>query len=239
MAEDEKEQKKKLVCIIVIGVVILLYIFRFITEGKDKVTTMELNAMSYAEIAETLKELGIEGITDEMVAELEANSAQMPPEILFNKTATLLSSAGIGNFDYETWDWTPSSNSVYCFDVEIFNLEKMYTFFLQGVAAIGKGELDFTNIKEDLSEVDWEAGTGKRSVTFDWNEKTYTIEAEDMGDWFDMKVADELSKIIEAQGGSKKLYFTTDGYQACIIFYCDEAWAETFREKTGLPLEAD
>lgn len=191
---------------------------------------------SYAEIAEILKELGIGGITDELITELENAYALMPPEILINKTATTLTYIGAGQIDYDTWEWVPDKNGVYTFDVEVFNLEKIYTFFLQGVSALGDGELNFTNIQEDLSDVNWENGTGTRSVTFDWNGETYTLEAENMGDWFDLSVADQLNQIIISKGGEKRLYFTSDGYQECIIFYRDEAWAKSFEEKTGLEL---
>ena len=50
-------------------------------------------------------------------------------------------------------------------------------------------------------------------------------------------MAEGLNEIIAAEGGSKKLYFASDGYQECIVFYCDKEWADNFEFKTGLKLE--
>lgn len=196
-----------------------------------------MNGKSFAQTAGTLKELGIEGLTDELVAGTEAGYANMPADVEFDRTVALLTAVGTGDYDYDTWDWTPTNHSVYSFDVEVFNVSQMYTFFLRGVSAIGDGELEFGNISENTDNVDWKAGTGKRSVTFDWNGKTYTLEGENQDDWFDFEVANQLNKVIMEQGGSKKLYFASDGYQECIVFYCDDDWAKLFYEKTGLKLE--
>lgn len=230
-------------------ILILLFIIQYIQTPTERIDInlkeTIMNQKSFAEIAEILKELGIEGLTDEIVKEMDDNYASLPEEILMdmmeveepNKTASLLSAIGRGEYDYETWDWTPGSHSVYAFDVEVMNVSQMYTFFLRGVSAIGDGELDFTNIIEDTSGVDWEAGTGKRRITFDWKGSTYTMEAEDDYDWFDFQVAEQLNEIIAAKGGSKKLYFASDGYQECIVFYCDKDWAKKFEIKTVLELE--
>lgn len=51
----------------------------------------------------------------------------MPPEVELNKAAMLLTVLGQGNYDYENMTWTPYENGVYTFDVEFFNVEKMYT----------------------------------------------------------------------------------------------------------------
>ncbi|MCM1156622.1 MAG: hypothetical protein NC314_03185 [Roseburia sp.] len=160
---------------------------------------------TYVEIAEILKKFEIGGITDQMLAELEASAAQKPPEVMFNKTAVLLSMLGCGDHDYKNWSWTPSANGVYSFDVEVFNVGKMYTDFLTGVSALDKEELDFKNIKEDTGNVDWEAGAGTRTVTFEWNGQTFSLEATDENDWFDLNVARELNKIIIENGNGRRL----------------------------------
>ena len=199
-------------------------------------TGMNMEGKSYAEIAEVLKEFGISGISDETIKELEESYAQLPPDVMFSKTATLLSFAGRGDMNYDTMEWTPSKNGVYSFDVEVFRNDTMYADFLLGISAIGGDELVFQNIKEDTSEVNWREGTGKRSVSFEWNGNTYVLEAEMMHDWFDLEVADALNQIIISNGNGKKLYFASDGYQECIVFYCDEDWAKEFEDKTGLDL---
>lgn len=194
------------------------------------------NQKSYAEIAVILKKYGIGGISDTLITRLEESAKNIPPEVLLNKTAILLTEIGCGTTDYDTWEWTPFRNGVYSFDVEILNVEKMYTNFLLGIAAIGEGELDFKNITEDISGVDWEQGTGKRTVSFEWNGCTYTLEAKCLHDWFDPNFAAELNKIIIAQGNGKRLYFTDDGYQQCIVFYRTNDWADAFQKETGLLL---
>lgn len=235
-----------------IGIMAVILILLCIIQGMYSLGEAGIGSMgtlkdqrSFAEIAETLKELGIEGITDEIVEEMDSNYASMPGEVFgdilgtegLNKTAALLTAVGSGEYDYDTWEWTPGESNVYAFDVEVFNIAQMYTFFLRGVSAIGEGELDFTNVKEDMSNVDQETGTGKRRVTFEWKGSAYTLEAEENQDWFDFQVAEKLNEIIAAQGGSKKLYFASDGYQECIVLYGDKNWAKEFEQRTGLELE--
>ena len=191
---------------------------------------------SVDELALAMREHGISGITDERVEELRQLSGAMPEGLVFSLAGSLLSDAGSGEYDYETDTFTPSRNGVYSFDMEIWNTEKMYTDFLRGVSALGEGELDFTNIEEDLSGVDWDNGTGTRKVRFDWNGTSYTFEAEHQGDWFDASVANDLAVIVASQGGEKRLYFASDGFQSCYVFFRDKEWASSFQEATGLAL---
>lgn len=191
---------------------------------------------TYAEIAETLKKFEIGGITEQLVDELEASCMQMPSEIEFNKTAMMLSFLGKGTFDYEQGTWTPATNGVYSFDVEVFELEKMYTDFLLGISALDKEALNFEKIHEDTSKINWEKGTGTRTVSFEWRGKSFCLKAEMDHDWFDLNVASDLNKIIIENQSDKRLFFTSDGYQECIVFYRSTDWAEAFQEETGLVL---
>lgn len=190
----------------------------------------------YAEIAETLKKFEISGITEQLIDELETSYEQMPTEIELNKTAMLLSTLGKGMFDYSQNTWTPSTNGVYSFDVEVFELEKMYTDFLTGISALDKEALNFENIQEDTSKVNWEEGTGTRTVSFEWKRKSFCLKAKMEHDWFDLNVASDLNKIIIENQSDKRLFFTSDGYQECIVFYRSGDWAEAFQEETGLAL---
>lgn len=199
---------------------------------------MNMNEKSYAEIGAILKKFEIGGITDALTDGLEESYAQLPAEIIFDKTATLVSAVGGGESNYDTRSWTPSENGVYSFDMEVYFEENMYTNFLLGIAALGAGELDFKNITEDTSGVDWENGTGKRTVSFEWNEHAYTLEARVENDWFDSDVAEQLSKIISSNGNGKQLFFTSDGYQECIVFYRNADWADIFQSETGLSLSS-
>lgn len=203
---------------------------------QDDRTDIEEQPQSYAEIAEKLKDFEITGITDELIQNLESDYAQLPSDIEFDKTANLLTAVGAGTFDAATGTWTPTINGVYCFDIEIYNLATMYTDFLLGVSSLDKEELNFQNITEDTSQVNWEEGTGKRTVSFTWNGKSYSLEAEMHNDWFDAGVANELGKIIKENSKDKQLFFADDGYQECIIFYRDKDWADNFQKETGLAL---
>lgn len=201
--------------------------------GKEAV---EAEQRSCAEIAEILKEFGIGGITDELVREMADMYDEVPPEALFDQTAAFLFPLGEGTVNWDTLEWTPSTNGVYSFDAEVFDEANMYTNFLRGVSSIGGDELVFTDIQENTEDVNWEEGTGTRTVNFVWNGTAYTLEAEAMGDWFDPNMAKELNQIIIAENTGKQLFFATDGYQGCIVFYKDKEWAASFQEQTGLVL---
>ena len=191
---------------------------------------------TYKELAEIFDKYDIKGTTDQMIDDLEQDYRAMPPEVELNKAATLLTVLGQGEYDYENMTWTPYANGVYTFDVEFFNVEKMYTDFLIGVSSLDEEELDFKNIQEDTRQVNWEEGTGKRIVSFEWKHRQFTLEAEVYDDWFDVNVANELNKIIKGYGNEKQLFFTSDGYQEGIVFYRDKEWAEGFQLETGLEL---
>ena len=189
---------------------------------------------SYLAAAEILKKFGIGGITDKLIKEHEKYDTEDFP---FNRAAMLLVDVGSGITNHETQEWIPSENGVYTFDMEVFDLKIIYTNFLRGVSALNKGKLNFQNIKEDTSEVDWDSGTGRRKVSFEWNEETYILSPKENHDWFDVKIADELSKIImEHSDRRKRLYFSSDEEQGLIVFYRDADWAREFQKETGLEL---
>lgn len=162
---------------------------------------------SYKELSIILSQYGIKGIDDELIEVLEQRYKGLPSEIEFNKAADLLTAIGEGDLDYENMTWKPSENGVYAFDVEIFDVENMYKNFFVGVSYLEREELNFSNIEEDTSLVDWEEGTGSRSVSLDWNGEHFSIDAEVEGDWFDSSVADELNRIIKQQDTGKQLFF--------------------------------
>lgn len=93
---------------------------------------------SFQEIAEILKKFDIGGITGQLIHELETSYHTMPIEIKLNKTAMLLSALGSGIYDHSEGTWQPGTNGVYSFDVEVYDLDHMYTHFLSGVSALDK-----------------------------------------------------------------------------------------------------
>ena len=185
---------------------------------------------TYHEAAEVLEKLGIDAPDEELLTELEEYGASEWTVM------DLLYFAGAGEYDDETWKWTPAQSGVYSFDVEVFELSMMYTNFLHGVAAASGGELEFSDITEDDAMVDWEAGTGIKTVTFTFEGKTYTLRPDVMNDWFDIGFANEIAHIVGTGEDGKRLYFLYDGYQMVSIFYRDADWAREFTRKTGFAL---
>jgi len=144
--------------------------------------------------------------------------------------------AGCGEYDYDSFEWYPATSGVYTFDAEFFEVGSMYTQFLQGVEAMSRGELVFENIIEDDSHVDFESGSGYKTVTFAYAGKTYSQHPEMVYDWFDTNFANALAKIVEDSPGEKRLYFYFDGFQMISVFYADAAWAKAFENATGYQL---
>ena len=239
----DKPVKVRSALIIILLIIGLLVSVFTMLRGDDypwyyDVTVGRYNDRSFGEIADALESVGITGITDELVEmmEMEWSIYNDNPEEYIDKTLLLLSCVGYGEYDYDTWEWTPSESGVYCFDMEMFNLETAYSDFLRGVSAASGGQLQFNNIIEDLSGVDWDNGTGSRSVTFDFGGCTHTIKTEEMNDWFDLTFADKVTDIIMEYHGSGRLWFTSDGYQEIFVFYGDGNWVEKFEQGTGCRL---
>jgi len=201
--------------------------------------TINGNTLSYQQLAAIFDDMGITGVTDEILDELKAHEREHDPDDLFwNKPADLLCWIGQGDYN-DDWEWSPNNDTVYSFDTEVFELSKMYTNFLIGISYIGQGELDFANINEDLSHINEEKGTGYRTVSFDWNGERFTITAQEMNDWFDLDFATQLNQIIMTHGGEKHLYFADDNYQFSVVFYRDAQWAKEFTQRTGCKLSTD
>ena len=191
---------------------------------------------TFAEFAEVFNRYGIQGASPQLTEDLEQSFSDLPPEVLLSKGAALLTALGEGGYDADAMVWAPSQNGVYAFDMEVSDVGGMYARFLAGVSALAPDELAFENIREDTSKVDWENGTGKRTVTFEWQGEEFTLEAEMQSDWFDLRAANQLNKIIRRHTSGKQLFFTGDGYQECIVFYRDKEWADAFEAETGLEL---
>lgn len=190
---------------------------------------------TFSEFADIFQKYGVQGITPQLIEVLEQSYSDLPPDVV-HRGAVLLTVLGEGSYDAETMTWTPSQNGVYAFDMEVLSPDRMYTDFLTGIRALDPEELAFANIQEDTSQVNWEEGTGKRTVSFEWQGEQFTLEAEAEHDWFDPNAAGELSEIIREHGNGKQLFFTGDGYQECIVFYRSQDWAEAFQAETGMGL---
>lgn len=179
---------------------------------------------STAELAENLKELGISGISDDIIDNIDKQRADVGDDEVYSVVGTMLSWVGAPDYDFDTCTMTPKNKTVYSFDMEVFDVSSMYTDFLNGVRYIGDGELDFTNIKES------EGVFGGKHVTFDWDGESCELNLKENTDWFDMDAVDQLNKVIDKKGKKKRLYVTTDEYQEIIVFYRDKEWADKFEK---------
>lgn len=190
--------------------------------------------------AEALKELGLSDISEEAINITKKTFATMPVEVIesLDPIAMLIVNSAHGDYDFDTGVWTPTSSQIYCFDVEVFNIENMYSLFFQGIMSINDNEFEITNVVEDMSNVNQEAGQGKRNVSFSYNGQEQLFVANDNYDWFDLRIIDFMNDLFEQKGSEKKLYCFSDGYQECIVFYCTEEWAKEFEAKTGRELTA-
>lgn len=187
-----------------------------------------------AEIMEQLEPLGIT-CSDEtflqIIDEYEYESGEC-------KILDMLCWLGFGEYDSETWEWTPSTNGVYWFDAEFLVVNTMYTDFLRGISALDEYDLAFTNIQEDYSNVNWEQSIGTVSISFDWNGRTYKMNASMMNDWFDISVLETVCDII-SEKSEKSLYYAYDGGQGYLVFYGDAQWATEFTRLTGISLDSN
>lgn len=206
------------------------------TESSIRATTDE-EEINIA--ADTLKELGFTEITDEMIASMHETYDESRYKEWDRKDVmiSLLSYLGSGDYDFDTWEWTPSSSQVYSFDMEVFDIANMYSNFFKGITAINNNEFEITDIKEDMGLGNEELGIGIKNITFRYNNTSYQFHAKAMNDWFDGSIIGYMNKVFKKEKNPKRLYYMTDGYQELIIFYCSEEWAAKFTATTGFTLD--
>lgn len=197
------------------------------------------NDMTYLEIAEKLKPLGITGATPEMQEELDEFYSEYYTGInadYYNKATDLLAWVGMGTYDDNTWEWTPASNGVYWLDMEVWDIGCMYTDFLRGISALNPDELSFSEITEDHSGVDYENWTGTVHLSFRLNDQAHEMNIAFDGDWISLDALSEIAEIVQAESSESKLYFASDEGQGILVFYRTPDWAEEFAEITRIPL---
>ena len=151
-----------------------------------------------------------------------------------------LMNAGLGEYDYNTGTWTPTSSQVYAFDAEVFDIEHMYTLFLRGVESIVPG-LTISAVQEDLSGIKEDSGMsmaltdGIRSVRFLCNGHAYETELESMGDWFNPLFIDFVNTALEQEGFKDRLHVVSgEMEQMVIIIYGTEERAGKIRSSIGM-----
>ena len=147
-----------------------------------------------------------------------------------------LASAGMGEFDYETGEWTSLSDQVYALDTEVFDESTMYPLFFQGLLSISGGEVPITDVIQDDSQVNWEEGTGLRRVTLNYDGKPYIIDTEAMMDWLDCSILKSVNDILAKEGASKRYYAMWNSFQGMTILFFSPEEARSFEGATGCHL---
>ena len=148
-----------------------------------------------------------------------------------SKAYDLLSFEGMGQYDYDTREWTPSESGVYWFDLEVMGVDTIYSDFLWGLDAMDE-DLSFTNIQEDYSQVDIESGMGIVTFSFDYLGQRYTLNAQYEYDWFDTNMLTHTGRILQQDSDPKNLWYTFDG-QGVLLYYGTPEQAEVLAKKTG------
>ena len=144
----------------------------------------------------------------------------------------LLFYIGKGDYDYETGAWTATSSEVYAFDAEVFDIDHMYTLFLQGVQAIVP-EIGITDVREDFDWDDIDGGT--RGVSFVCNGTPYSKELESQGDWLNWEIVDFMNDVLRQEDCSGRLYgVTADDDQMVILLYGSYGRAVAVSELLGV-----
>ena len=151
--------------------------------------------------------------------------------------ANLLVYIGMGEYDYTSYTWTPTSSDVYAFDAEVFDIGNMYALFLQGVTSIVPG-FDCRDVTETLEEYKVHpaleellaagklAYEGIKTVSFTLNGHEYQKELDYYGDWFNEVAIAWINEVLEQEGFDGRLYDFFDGGQGVILIYGSEEKAD-------------
>lgn len=184
-----------------------------------------------ASTIEQLRQLGLD-LSDAM---LESISNELNCDVQSLSATDLLLGLGMGDYDYDTGKWAARSNKVYAFDAEIFDVENMYSLFLQGVQSIVP-DITITDVQEDLSGMteemtesenpDLPPSDGKRSVRFLCNGHEYSILLDSYGDWFNEKMFDFMDQVLEKENCPGRLYQFSAAGQYVIMIYSTEEKAQ-------------
>lgn len=213
-------------------ILVLVLSIAFSCVPMSNVALGDDNAMSPA--VEKLRQLGF--YLSDSVLETIGEELHVDPNTL--PLTDLLLGLGLGNYDYDTGEWTPRSSRVYAFDAEVFDIDCMYTLFLQGVNTIVP-DIEITNVREDLSGMTDELTmpdnlmspptNGKRSVAFTCNGHEYSIELDSYGDWFNEQMFFFLDQVLEKENCPLKLYELQAQMQYVIVVYGTEELCEQLK----------
>lgn len=194
----------------------------------------ESSGASCQELLNVLAEFEITDIPDERMKEIYDMWDEISESVPVNrdKMELLLAVAGAGIYDEETFAWRPTSNTVFCFDMEAYNTENMYQVLLTGLSSISRNQVEFTNIVQDDGKDYYD-----RKVSFTYHDKEYTFEPEFGGDWYDYSILNLVNQILEEEGNPMRYYHMIMEGQQVVVFFGNEEWVADFSARTGFILE--
>ena len=191
------------------------------------------------EQVEVLESLGLQ-VPEETAASVRSSMEEYGMYDLVEESpyTWLLTDMGAPTYD-EEWNVTGYAADVFWFDFEGFDISTDYIDILNGMLALAEGSCldDVTDIREDMTDADWESGRGTVTVSLRWKGEPYEWDMEMYNDWIDVSVLGILNPLLEQEGSREYFYATGDNGQGAIVFFCTQEWAEQFTQKTGLVLE--
>lgn len=191
------------------------------------------------EQVEVLESLGLQ-VPEETAASVRSSMEEYGMYDLVEESpyTWLLTDMGAPTYD-EEWNVTGYAAAVFWFDFEGFDISTDYIDILNGMLALAEGSCldDVTDIREDMTDADWESGRGTVTVSLRWKGEPYEWDMEMYNDWIDVSVLGILNPLLEQEGSQEYFYATGDNGQGAIVFFCTQEWAEQFTQKTGLVLE--
>ncbi len=153
--------------------------------------------------------------------------------------ADLLAEFGWGQYNYDTGEWSPTSDWVYALDTEIFDIENMYPNFFAGLLSISGDEVPITDVVQDDSRVNWEKGTGTWIITLNYAGKPYTIKTQAMSDWLDCSIVESVNDILKKEGNPCRYYAMWNDYQGITLLFLTPEEAGNFERATGCTLHTE
>lgn len=190
---------------------------------------------------EILRSLGIDNLEPDTGQEYKEWMEENPGSRVYTEGFpyySILSDVGAGEYDDDTYEWSPTSGKVYWFDFEGWDISQDYIDIMKGFQAIGGDDFILTDMKEDMSQADWENGTGTVAVLFSMDGQSYRFQAKMENDWMDGDFIGFFNRALEECGKEKRLYCMGDNGQGAIVFYNTGEWAGEFEAKTGIKLES-
>lgn len=197
------------------------------------------NYVPLEEQAERLRQLGLT-VPEELVDSIKDRMMEYDMQRYAEgyPYTWLLQELGAPKYD-ENWNISGYCDEVFWFDFEGMDISTDYVEILEGMLALDQDSVldGVTGIYEDVTNVDWDKGTGTAVVALAWKGQEYTWQMEVEYDWIDPAVLGIFNSLLEKENAKKRFYVTGDDGQGAIVFFADKKWAQQFGKVTGLSLE--